>query len=153
MAVVNFPRALSLTLQYEGGFSNNPRDPGGATNLGVTIATLSHERSHPASIADVKALTFADVEPIYRKKYWNLIGGDDLPSGVDILAFDIAVNSGPGRAMQWLAASVNMPPANRLAYLDNRRRSFWKSLRTFITFGRGWMNRENAVYIIAKHAL
>lgn len=148
---MNFEACLALTLGYEGGYSNNPKDPGGPTNLGVTIATLSHELGRAASVAEVRALTKASVGPIYRKKFWNLINGDDLPAGVDCLAFDVAVNSGPGRALQWLAATKDIrTPVDRVKALDGRRRSFWRALKIFVTFGRGWMNREND---ILKHAL
>lgn len=139
----NFPIALKLTLKYEGGFVNNPRDPGGATNMGITIATLSHELGRRASVQEVRNLSKDLAADIYRKKYWNVINGDELPGGVDVLAFDIAVNSGPGRALAWLKECKGMTPAKQVAYLDKRRRNFYRALRTFATFGRGWMAREN----------
>ena len=142
----NFTKVLDLVLVYEGGYVNNPRDPGGPTNLGVTQVTLSHELGHPASIMEVRALTPAQVAPIYQKKYWNLIGGDVLPSGVDLIAMDYAVNSGPGRVLPLLAQTTGFTPLARIKYIDYKRRGFWHQLRTFVTFGRGWLNRENNVY-------
>jgi len=144
MTAANFQNCLAFTLHYEGGFSDNPRDPGGPTNLGVTIATLSHELGRAATIAEVKALTVAQVTPIYRKKFWNLIDGDALPAGVDLIAFDIAVNSGPGRALQWLAKTANTSPRDRVLALHKLRVGFWRSLPIFATFARGWMTRETA---------
>ena len=102
MAAVNFDSCLARTLKFEGGYVNNPHDPGGPTNMGITIATLSHELGRAATIAEVKTMSRATAATIYRKKYWNLINGDKLPRGVDLLAFDIAVNSGIGRVLPWL---------------------------------------------------
>lgn len=146
----NFPVALKLVLKYEGGYVNHPRDPGGPTNMGITIATLSHELGRRASISEVKNLSKEMAGDIYRKKYWHTISGDTLPSGVDVLAFDIAVNSGPGRALQWLKECRNMSPAKQVEYLDKRRCGFYRALRTFSVFGRGWMARENDIH---AHAL
>ena len=146
----NFPVALKLTLKYEGGFVNNPHDPGGATNMGITIATLSHELGRQATVNDVRNMSKDTASEIYRKKYWLTIGGDFLPSGVDILAFDIAVNSGPGRALQWLKECHGQTPSQQVAYLDKRRRNFYRALKTFAYFGRGWMARENDLH---GHAL
>lgn len=146
----NFPTALDLTLKYEGGFVNDPHDPGGATNMGITIATLSHELGRQATVAEVRNLSRSTAATIYRKKYWNVVGGDSLPSGVDILAFDIAVNSGPGRALNWLAQVKGKTPAEQIRILDEKRRSFYKGLKTFWRFGRGWMAREKDLH---GHAL
>lgn len=146
----NFPACLALTLKYEGGYVNHPRDPGGPTNLGVTIATLSHELGRKATVEEVRALTREAAGEIYRKKYWNLVDGDALPKGVDALLFDIAVNSGPGRALDWDRASRALAPPARVHALDARRRSFYRALAIFPVFGRGWMAREDD---ILKHSL
>ena len=148
----NFAACLALTLKFEGGYVNNPRDPGGPTNMGITIATLSHELGRAATISDVMNLSRtpegrALVESIYRKKFWNLIGGDTLPMGVDAMLFDIAVNSGPGRALQW--SMPGLQTIVRIHALDSRRRSFWRSLKTFVTFGHGWNARENTLLAAA----
>lgn len=145
----NFNFCLALTLRFEGGYVNNPRDPGGPTNRGITQATLSHELGRKATIAEVRNLTVEQAGAIYRKKFWNLIDGDTLPLGVDAMLFDIAVNSGPGRALAWAGDSANLALVPRIRALDKRRRSFWRSLRTFATFGGGWMNRENTLLAAA----
>jgi lysozyme family protein len=144
----NFPACLALTLKFEGGYVNNPRDPGGPTNLGIAIATLSHEMGRAATISDVQNLSRtpegrALVESIYRKKFWNLIGGDGLPNGVDAMLFDVAVNSGPGRALQWTMPGLTT--LARIKAIDARRCGFWRALRTFPVFGKGWMARENTL--------
>lgn len=150
MAAKNYDACLAFVFQWEAGYVNNPKDPGGPTNRGITIATLSHELGRQATIADVKNLSQAMAAGIYRKKYWNAIGADMLPSGVDLLAFDICVTSGVGRSLDWLADSRNLLPGDRIRYLDSRRRSFFKALKTFATFGKGWMRRENAAFALAQ---
>lgn len=149
MTATNYPECLAFTLRYEGGYVNNPRDPGGPTNMGITQATLSHELGRRATILDVRNLSKETAARIYQKKYWNLVDGDHLESGVDLLAFDIAVNSGPGRATAWLAACAHLSGVPRIKWLDQRRRSFWRSLRTWRFFGRGWSAREDACLRLA----
>ena len=144
-----FDDCTTFILQEEGGYSNDPRDPGGPTCLGCTISTYSHEIGKAATISQMMALTPADVTPIYRKKYWNLINGDALAPGVDLIAFDIAVNMGVGRAMQFLVATQGYGPTARIKALDQKRRSFWRSLKTWAVFGKGWSAREDACVALA----
>ncbi|SFF90273.1 glycosyl hydrolase 108 family protein, partial [Methylobacterium sp. yr596] len=99
MTATTFERAMTLVLAHEGGWSNDPADPGGATNLGVTIGTLSLWLGRPATKAEVKALTVASVSPLYRRRFWDAVQGDALPAGLDYALFDFAVNSGPKRAV------------------------------------------------------
>lgn len=162
-----FDIALAEILRHEGGWVDHPKDPGGATNRGVTLATLSDWLGRTATKAEVKALTVADVAPIYRERYWNAVKGDDLPAGVDLMVFDLAVNSGPGRAAKFLqevvgaavdgqigpgtVAKVNA--LHPLAVIDGmaaRRERFYRGLGTFDTFGRGWMKRLSDVSAKAK---
>ncbi len=84
MAAETFDRALALVLDLEGGFVDHPRDPGGATNLGITRATLAKARGRPVSVVDVKALTRAEAGTIYRRLYWNAVKADELPPGLDL---------------------------------------------------------------------
>ena len=145
----DFSACLGITLAWEGGYVNNPKDPGGPTNKGITIATLSHELVRKATIEDVKNLTTAQAADIYRKKYWNTVGGDSLPRGVDLMVFDVSVNNGVGRALQWSEQTRNLDPLARIKALDTLRRSFWRRLASFVTFGKGWFNREKGVYLDA----
>ena len=87
---------------------------------------------------------------ISRKKFWAVINGDNLPSGVDMIAFDIAYNSGPGYVLQWLKATAMLPPVARVQALHSGRMAFWHKLRIWIYYGKGWTNRENDVL---AHAL
>lgn len=162
MAAANFERALPLVLKHEGGYVDHPKDPGGATNLGVTIGTLSSWLGRPASKADVKALTRASVAPIYRKNYWAAIRGDELPAGLDYAVFDFAANSGPKRAAMALQRAVGVADDGvigsiTLANIADRpvdatierimadRMTFLRRLSTWPTFGKGWTSRCDGV--------
>ena len=102
-----FERAFALLAVHEGGYSNHPDDPGGATNRGVTQRTYdSYRARHGLERRDVRQITDGEVAEIYRGQYWDAIRGDDLPAGVAYCVFDAAVNSGPGRALRWLQAEI-----------------------------------------------
>jgi len=92
-----FSTVLAETLTHEGGWADHPKDPGGATMKGVTLAT--YRQYYPnATKADLRKISDADLKMIYRTGYWDKVRGDDLPPGVDLMTFDVAVNSGPRRA-------------------------------------------------------
>ncbi|AWB20838.1 hypothetical protein DA075_07865 [Methylobacterium currus] len=162
MTATTFERALSLVLIHEGGWSDDPADPGGATNLGVTIGTLSLWLGRPATRAEVRALTPASVAPLYRRRFWDAIQGDALPAGLDYALFDFAVNSGPKRAVIGLQRVLGLADDGRLgpvtlAALESRdgpglidalsdgRLSFLRALSTWPRFGRGWARRVEEV--------
>lgn len=150
MAVDNFDPCMAHIFPEEGGFVNNPKDPGGATNLGVTLGELSKWLGRRATVTEVRALTQATAKPIYFKDYWTVIGGDALPKGLDLITMDIAVNSGPGKVFSWdNGYTPRMTPVDKIRYLDKRRRSFWHNLKTWATFGRGWTNREDRILAAA----
>ena len=108
MAASNFDKCFKFILQFEGGFTNDPKDPGGPTNLGITQATLSAFIGRQATIAEVKALTSAKVAPIYRGKFWDHVNGDNLPRGIDLAVFDFGVHSGPSRGVAALQRAINV---------------------------------------------
>lgn len=158
----NFDRALSLVLKHEGGFVQHKDDPGGATNRGITLATYRRFRKSPVSVEDLRAISNEEVWQIYRQFYWDVIRGDDLPSGIDYAVFDFGVNSGPGRAARFLqriagvsqdgvigpitlAAVRALPPEQLITTLCNERLSFLKRLPTWHVFGKGWGRRVEDV--------
>lgn len=98
----NFEQSLQYVLVHEGGFADHPSDPGGATMKGVTLATFRRHFGANKSVNDLKNITQAQLEQIYRSGYWDKCRCDQLPSGVDYAVFDGAVNSGPGRSAIWL---------------------------------------------------
>lgn len=147
----NFANCLSLVLKYEGGYSDNRNDPGGATMQGITQKVYDDYRQlHGRPKTSVRGILPAERDAIYRGLYWDTIGADTISTGLDLLTFDIAVNSGPGKALEWLRATHYLAPVARIKALDARRRGFWKSLGIFRFFGRGWFNREDD---IVRHAL
>jgi lysozyme family protein len=141
MSSRNFDRAFALTLRHEGGWSDHPKDPGGATNLGVTIGTLSAWLGRPATKAEVRALTPDTVKPIYRRNYWDAIGADRMEPGFDFACYDLAVNSGPARALRMSRAITADTPEGRIRALCAARLSFLRALKTWATFGKGWARR------------
>lgn len=162
-----FPTALSKVLVYEGGYVNNPRDPGGATNKGITQSTYNAWRKtigHP--IQSVRKITSDEVAAIYKNSYWAAIKGDNLPVGIDMALFDFAVNSGVSRAIKTIqhlvgvTADGKMGPHTLKAIADHQfmltdklcdaRLRFLQSLHTWSTFGKGWSSRVAKVRATAK---
>jgi lysozyme family protein len=158
----NFDEALKAVLHHEGGYVNHPSDPGGMTNLGCTKRVWEEWCGHEVDEKAMRALTPADVAPLYKAKYWDKIKGDDLPAGVDYVVFDAAINSGPGRAAKWLQSCVGVEPDGGIgpktlaavAAFDaktlvddyaKRRLSFLMDLPTWPTFGKGWGRRVEEV--------
>ena len=158
----NFEECLAHVLKHEGGYVDHPKDPGGATNLGATKKVWEEWVGHEVDEKAMRALTPADVDTLYRRKYWDKIKGDDLPTGVDYAVFDAAINSGPGRAAKWLQSAVGavpdgaigagtltkvaaMEPAAIIEKYQETRLAFMQSLPTWDTFGKGWGRRVTEV--------
>jgi lysozyme family protein len=142
-----FQECLKEILKTEGGYVNHPRDPGGATNKGITIGTL--RRYYPgSSVNDLKNISDDRVASIYKKGYWDVVDGDGLGPGVDLAVFDYAVNSGTGRARKAFRKVMRFHRVDDVklinAYCDERLR-FLKSLSTWGVFGRGWSRRVERV--------
>jgi len=106
----DFKRCTDIVLSktIEGGFVNDPNDNGGATNHGITIGTLSTWRGKRCSVQDVQNLTVDEALRIYRAMYWQPVAGDDLPTGLDLIVFDCAVNQGIGRGTKALQKAVGV---------------------------------------------
>ena len=166
----NFELALYDVLKHEGGFVNHPKDPGGATNKGVTLSTYQRYFGDDKTVEDLKTIPDAHVAYIYRKGYWDAARCDQLPSGLDLVVFDAAVNSGTKRAVEWLQAAVGSPAdgligpntlaaaasadtKNAIREAINNRILFLASLSNFKTFGHGWTRRATKLltraYLIA----
>ena len=145
MAAVNFPESLRRLLIHEGGYSNHPSDPGGPTNYGITIADYRMYIKPRATAADVRDMRLDDAKKIYRSKYWDAMGCDDLPPGVDYAVFDYGVNSGISRALKVLARFPNMSPTDTVNAICAERLAFLKRLKTWPTFGAGWGRRVKEV--------
>jgi lysozyme family protein len=155
-----FNACIPIILSSEGGYVDNPHDPGGPTNLGITLNTLSGWLGRPASIDDVKALTPDIAGQIYQANYYNPVHGPDLQDGVDLMAFDASVNSGPGRAIMLLqtalgvkadglfgrmtlAAAKAKDPSDTINAFHDAHAAFYRCLSTFPVFGKGWLARND----------
>ena len=163
----NFDTALAHVLHYEGGYSDHPSDPGGATNRGITKAVLAAYRGRAVSKDDVRALTKTEAAAIYRSRYWDAARCDRLPSGLDIAVFDCAVNQGIGRATRFLqqaaqvtadgkigpktlaAIAAAKPDALLAEFMARRMNSYGLLRKLFEVFGLGWSRRLMATHAIA----
>lgn len=103
-----FDEILAVTLGFEGGFSDDPDDRGGATNFGITSGTLKVAFNRGlVRHCDVRRLTPDEVRTIYRVMFWDPVGGDDLPQPLDFIMFDASVNHGVGGASKLLQEALN----------------------------------------------
>ena len=162
-----FDACLTLVLGAEGGFANDPRDRGGATNYGITLATLaewrrSRDPSATVTADHVRDLKVEEAKEIYRSRYWNVLRCDDLPKGVDLLVFDFGVNAGPARSAKILQEVLGVEqdgsigpvtlnglnacgPDKIIREFSAKRLDFYRSLDDFKVFGAGWTNRTNSM--------
>jgi len=166
----NWKQAFEQMLASEGGFTDDERDNGnklpdgrkGSTMLGVTQFNWEQHIGHQVTHEQMKKLTPADVEPLYKKKYWDAVRADELPSGIDYMVFDMGVNAGPGRSIKLLQTAVGVPadgglgpismkavlaadPVELIEKFSAEKEAFYRSLDSFATYGKGWLNRVEQV--------
>lgn len=164
----NFNNVMAQVLGHEGGKSNHPADPGRKTNQGVIQTTYTKWRiSQGLSDRDVFSMSNAERDAIYKTLYWDVIRGDELPIGVDMVVMDGAVNSGPIQSGKWLQRSLggyytgeidgrigpltiaaihqHPSPSQLINAICDRRMAFLTALSTFTVFGKGWTRRVSEV--------
>src|SRR5947208_2993731 len=105
----NFEVCVTKVLKDEGGYTNDPADSGGKTNFGITQKETS---------IDVKTITMSQAKDIYKRKYWDVLGCDNLPSGVDYSVFDYGVNSGVGRASKVYKSFKTLEPTKAIVAIN-----------------------------------
>jgi lysozyme family protein len=166
----NWQKSFELMLKSEGGYVNNPLDPGGRTNLGVTQGTWESWVGRASDEPEMRSLTPSKVEPLYKQRYWDAVRGDDLPVGLDYLVFDFAVNAGPGRAIKVMQSAVGatpdggfgpltmaavkaIDPVELINKFSHAKEDFYRSLSQFPVFGKGWLNRVADVKVKANSML
>jgi lysozyme family protein len=154
----NFQECLDLVLKAEGGWVHHEADPGGETNLGVTKRVWEEYVGHP--VESLKKLTKDDVAPLYEQKYWRPCYGEVLPRGLDFVTFSFGVNAGPGRSVKLLQQSLGLVSdgiigprvmqklresniADVIKSFSESRREYYKSLKNFPIFGKGWISRTD----------
>lgn len=162
MAASSYDEALRRLLVHEGGYSNHPSDPGGATNFGITIADYRRYVKLNATAADIRAMSVDDAKAIYHAQYWMALRCDELPPGLDYALFDYGVNSGTARAAKVLQRVLGLPVDGRVTELEiaavrrhftadlinricDERLAFLQSLRAWPVFGKGWRRRVGEV--------
>ena len=154
----NFDKCLEYVLEHEGGYVDHPEDPGGRTNLGITQKVYEKYLGKSVTEEEMKELPLEHAKDIYKKGYWDKVCGDELPDGLDFSVFDWAVNSGPSRSAKALQKLVDVTPdgaigpltlaavrthstSDLISEFSKERELFYRRLRTFSTFGKGWLNR------------
>jgi len=152
----DFKECLELVLKSEGGWVNHKDDLGGETNLGVTKRVWEEYVGHP--VESLKNLTKEDVAPLYEQKYWRPTYCEILPRGLSLLIFSMGINAGPGRGVKLLQSSIgcvadgvigprtmelikSADVTDLIKKYSNARRDYYKSLKTFEVFGKGWLAR------------
>ncbi len=123
----SFDQAIKFVLRWEGGYSNDPRDPGGETKFGIS------KRAHPS--LNIANLTEDEAKVIYKVDYWNKAGCSQIAYPLDIVVFDTAVNQGVGRALEFLRLTHDVE-----TYLLFRL-SHYVALSTAKTYLLGWSRR------------
>lgn len=127
----NFDRAFEFVVGEEGGYVNDPRDPGGETKFGIS------KRAYPNE--DIANLTLERAKALYEKDYWQAIKGDSRPWGQALCLFDCAVNQGVAKAKT--IDSEMQHGADYVVRFQAERALHYAKLGTFGRFGRGWMRR------------
>ena len=150
----NFDKAFDLLIGNEGGYVNNPVDPGGETNWGITRA-VAIDNGYTASM---KLMPKETAKQIYKKMYWDKLQYDQLGFVVAFQLFDAGVNHGNSQAVKFLqralsvvddgvigaktiAATNSLDDLQIVALFNAERIEFYSSLKTFSTFGKGWVRR------------
>ncbi len=153
-----FERALAFVLSHEGGFSDHAKDPGGATNYGITHKTLSKWRGRRVTRLEVQSLTRLEASKIYRHDYWHACKCEQMPPALAFIMFDTAVNQGVARTIKILQKSIGTKVDGLIGPVtleavrmrDNkrlliefaaRRMRLYGLLSIFSTFGLGWSRR------------
>jgi lysozyme family protein len=127
----DFEQAIELLLAIEGGYVNDPDDPGGETKYGIS------KRSYPH--LDIENLTVEEAKAIYHRDFWTPIAAVVNEPRLRILAFDTAVHSGVQTALSWLDRHETFE--SYLAY----RLWFLTNLATWPKHGRGWTRRMGKI--------
>lgn len=150
MAQNNFEACHKVTSKYEGGFVNHPADPGGATNWGITRAVLADWRKRPVSVEEVRTMPYSEALSIFKRKYWDPVGAEGMPKGVDLACYDWGVNSGVARGRKAYSDFANISsPVDRVKAIMAARRSFFSAIiarnNKLSAFKKGWANRVAGV--------
>ncbi len=172
-----FAAALRHVLKMEGGYTNDPHDPGGPTNQGIILSVFARHRGQTVTsqnranlIAALKQIDKATVSQIYRDRYWRPSRSAEMPAGVDLMHFDATVNHGKTGAARLLQQAVGvtvdgeigpitmravnaMTPAALIEAYADARTARYRALHHFWRFGRGWLRRVRLTKAAAARRL
>lgn len=155
-----YARAMQQVFADEGGYTNDPHDPGGPTNWGITLSDARQYWKSSATAIDVQDMPKPVAEDIYEKHYATPLRYNDLPAGVDYAVLDYGINSGIHRSITTLQQIVGVPvdgvigpitlaavnkmhPADIINGIYNSRMQFLMSLHTWMYYKNGWTSRCN----------
>lgn len=158
----NFEKSFKLMIAHEGGFVNDPHDPGGPTNLGVTQRAWEEWVGRKVTVQEIRDLKVENIKEFYRSRYWDAIRGDDLLAGLDYTVFDFAVHAGVNRAAKTLQMCAEVEPDGKIGKItlaavneigavplikavNHERLTFLQELKTFSRYGRAWTRRVRDV--------
>jgi len=127
----DFDAAIAFVIAQEGGYVNDPRDPGGETKFGIS------KRAYPT--LDIANLTVDDAKAIYKRDYWDALNLDSRPQGEALAILDTAVNCGIGRAQTFIKAAGT--GSEFVVHLLSERLVVYSSFSAWPTYGHGWTNR------------
>lgn len=147
---VTFDEAFEILIGHEGGYVNNPKDPGGETKYGIS------KRAYPSE--NIKGMTLDRAKYLYRRDYWDAIEADRLPAPMRLHIFDMAVNAGNKTAIKLLQKTISATPDGVLgpktraaidaadptkltSIFNGQRLRYYTDLGNFSTFGKGWVRR------------
>ncbi len=145
----SFDRAFAKIVSIEGGFIDDPKDPGGATKFGIS------QRAYPQE--NIASLTLDRAKEIYRRDYWDKVLGDCIPDPLSCFVFDAAVNHGVKQSIIMLQNALKITAdgiagqvtinavknSNKdvcVRFMTNRAIRYFQT-NNFERFGNGWLNR------------
>ena len=162
---ITLKEALVFTLKWEGGFTNHPLDPGGATNYGIIQSRYDqYRKSKGLALQSVKNISKSEYEEIYDVYYWDPVRAQYVSGPLGLALFDTAVNLGVGGCISRLQASLKVPitgkwtqaisdkihSADQTAVAINicklrvaKRYARVRQNATQKVFLKGWLNRDN----------
>lgn len=147
---MDFENAFDRVISSEGGYVNDPRDPGGETRYGISKRAYPHE--------DIPGMTLERAKQLYKRDYWDAIKGDQMPYDVAVHVFDTAVNCGVATAARMLQKALGVQadgvlgpftlstaqaidPARFAAKFNAERLDYYAALPTWPAYGKGWVKR------------
>lgn len=146
---MSFDRAVEWLIAVEGGYVNDPNDPGGETKYGIS------RRSYPH--LDIKNLTKADAEKVYKTDFWDRVRADEMPYNLALPVFDMAVNAGPTLAIKCLQRALSVAddgklgpitlakaqhaPKNAPRYFAQHRLMVYSEMKGWVHYKKHWILR------------